>query len=494
MVDMEMIGSLRGGRRSFLKKAATAGAAAVVAPMIFSRGVMGANERINIAVAGFNGVGKRHIRSFDSIPGVSVVALCDVDRNVLDSQMQPFKDRNRKISGYTDIREVLDRDDIDAIAIATPNHWHTLMTVWACQTGKDVYVEKPLSHNLWEGRQAVKAARKYRRIVQHGTQSRSAAGLFNAFKYIQEGNLGAVKLARGLCYKRRESIGKADAALKVPDSIDYDLWCGPAEKGPLMRRRFHYDWHWVWPTGNGDIGNQGVHEMDMCLWALGEQTLPRRVISFGGRLGYKDDGETPNTQIAFFDYRKAPIIFEVRGLPRSAEDNAMDAYRGVRVGLVVHCEDGYFAGGGAGGWVYDNSGKRIRQFTGDGRADHQKNFIDAMRSRKTEDLKADVLQGHLSSALCHLANISYRVGEKRPSHLISNRLQLENWLSESFGRMATHLSANEINLLQTPLIAGHWLDFDPDKERFIDHDEANSLLARKYREPFVVPDITDPHM
>jgi predicted dehydrogenase len=233
-----------------------------------------------------------------------------------------------KVTGYTDMRKLFDDKSIDAVSIATPNHWHALASIWAIQAGKDVYVEKPVSHCVWEGRQIVKAARKYGKIVQTGTQSRSSReGIAAAVKYVQEGNLGKILLSRGLCYKRRGSIGKSEGEQPIPESIDYDLWCGPGPKGPLMRQKLKYDWHWTWDYGNGDLGNQGIHQKDNARWFLGEMELSPSVWSVGGRLGYEDDGETANTQIIYHGYEKAPLIFEVRGLPENKDSKNMDKYK-----------------------------------------------------------------------------------------------------------------------------------------------------------------------
>jgi len=369
--------------------------------------ILGANDSIRMAVVGFNGQGKSHINGFSKIEGVRLVALCDVDRDVLDREAQKLRNVENPVETYTDVRKLLENKDIDAISTASPNHWHALISIWACQAGKDVYVEKPVSHNVWEGRKIVEAARKYGRIVQTGTQSRSNMALREALSWVQAGNLGKIKVARGLCYKRRDSIGKVDGPQPVPASVDYDLWCGPAPKTPLMRKRLHYDWHWVWPTGSGDLGNQGIHQMDICRWALGKQEVSPRVFSVGGRLGYIDDGETPNTQFVVHDYRDALLIFEVRGLPARSGAKEMDKYRTQSVGNVIECEGGYLADTVA----YDNQGKEIKKFVEKGEGHHE-NFINAVRSRKPSDLHAEILEGHLSSALCHTGNISYKLGRQ----------------------------------------------------------------------------------
>jgi len=447
----------------------------------------GANEDIRVGVIGLRGQGSGHIKRWRQIPGVRVVALCDVDSDIVAREVKKFTDRNEKVETYTDVRELLDNKDIDAISTATPNHWHALISVWACQAGKDVYVEKPVSHNVWEGRQIVKAARKYNRIVQSGTQNRSDTGLHEAFQWLRDGNLGKVVLARGLCYKRRDSIGKVSGPQKPPESVDYNLWTGPAPLVPLMRKNLHYDWHWVWPTGNGDMGNQGIHQMDICRWALGVDELSCGIMSVGGRFGYDDDGETPNTQFVFHDYGDKSIIFETRGLPDETGVDHMPNYRGVRIGNVIHCEHGYFAGG----WAYDNDGNKVKQFKLDGGGAHQGNFIEAVRSRKPADLNADILEGHLSSALCHTGNISHRVGQETSQDEIREEIKCEPEALETFERFKEHLAANGVDISKTQATLGPWLKMNPRKETFTGMGRAtrmaNRLLTRDYRKPFVVP-------
>jgi predicted dehydrogenase len=473
-------------RRSFLKGVALATAATALPVSLSAK----SREVVRLAIIGIRSKGADHINTFQKLPDARIVALCDADSDVLRREQQKLDKAGIKTDGYTDMRRVFDRKDIDAVVMATPNHWHALGTVWACQAGKDVYIEKPVSHEVWEGRKAVEAARRYKRIVQAGTQNRSDPALHEAYAWLKAGNLGAIKLARGFCYKRRESIGRVPGAQAVPANLDYNLWCGPAPMMPLMRKSLHYDWHWVWPTGNGDIGNQGIHEMDLCRWAIGQNGLPQRVIGFGGRFGYRDDAETPNTQVCFYDYRPVPIIFEVRGLPRTKgeEGDAMDNYKGARVGVVIECEGGYFSGGGGGGWVFDKDGKRIKQFAGPGGRDHQAHFLKAVKSRKQADVPADILEGHLSSALCHLGNISTRLGRRLAPGALREQIQSVPDYAEAFDRFAAHLKENEVSLEQDPAALGPWLTIDPATERFVGplSEMGNLLLKRDYREPFVI--------
>lgn len=482
-------------RRDFMKSSMAAGAALALQGCAtslppFSR-VRGANDDIRVAVVGFRGKGAQHIGIFDNLDGVRVVALCDADENILNREVKKFKERNKKVAAYSDVRKVLDDKNIDAIVTAAPNHWHALITVWACQAGKDVYVEKPASHDIREGRKMVEAARKYKRIVQVGTQNRSDVGLRKAIEYIREGNLGRILWVHGLWFKRRPSIGKVSGPQQVPPYIDYNLWTGPAPLVPLMRKRLHYDWHWVWSTGNGDMGNLGAHQVDDCRWAAGQSGLPPRVISVGGRFGYVDDGETPNTQLAIFDYKPAPVIIEIRGLPREKGARGLDHYRGIRSGNIIQCERGYFAGGCGGGWAYDNDGEKIKQFPGDGGGGHQANFIKAVRSRKVSDLHADILEGHLSAALCHMANISYRLGRQSSPEEVREMIQGNKEALGTFERLETHLAANEVDLKKTPAVLGPWLKWDFRKEKFVGDFPArwaNELSRRDYRKPFVVPE------
>jgi predicted dehydrogenase len=486
-------------RRDFMKSSMAAGLALAVP---FSR-VRGANDDIRVAVVGFRGHGRTHINAYLKIPGVRVVALCDADRAVLGRGVAEFKARNEKVDAYIDIRKLLEDKDIDAVSTATPNHWHSLVAVWACQAGKDVCVEKPVSHNIFEGRKMVEAARKYKRIVQADLDLRSSEGLVEAVRCIQRGELGNILVVRGFCYKRRKSMGKVSGPQKVPESVDYNLWCGPAPKGPLMRKNLHYDWHWVWATGCGEIGNNGPHQLDVCRWVLGRNELPRRVMSIGGRFGYDDDGETPNTQIAIYDYEPVPIIYEVRGLPTHKGSPAMDIYCAVsatgvfirsgqpgpspNTGVVVQCEDGY--ADLTNGVFYDNKGKEIKRFKADSLGP-QANFIKAVRSRKISDIRTDILEGHLSTALCHMGNISYRIGAESSNEQIKEIIKGDKDSLEAFERFQGHLRANGVSLEETPAVLGPWLRMDSSKERFFGRfsRRANRLLSRKYRKPFVVPE------
>ncbi len=482
-------------RRTFLKSTLAVGATLSLG---CSR-VLGANDDVRVATIGIGsfvkigGKGRGDVSDFRKISGVRVVGLCDCDTDNLGYEREQFAKRKQPVKTFVDFRKLLDDPEIDAVTITTPNHWHALMTIMACQAGKDVFVQKPASHNLFEGRKMVEATRKHRRIVQATHARRGDGAVEEAFEYARDGNLGKVLCAHGINYKPRMSIGKVGGPRPVPKACNYDLWCGPAPKKPLRREHLHYDWHWDWDTGNGDLGNMGIHFMDACRWGLGQNELPRRVVSIGGRLGYDDDGQTPNTLITLLDYEPAPIIFEVRGLPKHASyrrgdwttpvDETMDFYRGVRVGAIIRCEGGHVSGDTA----YDRDGRPIKKFTRR-RVSTKQNFIDCVRSRRADQLYSGALEGHLSCGLVHLANISYRIGRQTPGDTIRETVRGEPELSDSFARLEEHLAANRIDLAQESLVLGPVLTVDRKRERFVGplSKEANALTTREYRKPFVV--------
>ena len=457
------------------------------------------NSEVRVACVGIRSRGTAHIGGLNKLENVRVVALVDVDQQVLAREKKKLADGKygepTEVATYTDLRRALDRDDVDVISVASPNHWHALQAVWACQAGKDVYLEKPVSHNVWEGGQIVKAARKYNRIVQTGTQCRSSHGIAQGIDFIQSGGLGEIQLARGLCYKPRNSIGKVKGPQTVPEHIDYDMWLGPAPEVPLMRRSLHYDWHWVFDTGNGDVGNQGIHQMDLARWALGQDKLPRHTLSIGGRVGYDDDGNTPNTQIVFHEFEQGPpLLFEVRGLPRDKESQKkgwgrnMDNYKGARIGVIVHCEGGYLRiPNYTSAIAVDRDGKELKKFAGS--TNHFQNFVDAVRSRRTEDLNADIREGHVSSAMCHMGNVSHLLGRTHSKQELDAMAGKNAWTAEAWERMHGHLVKNgvDVDTVEGGVRMGPRLTMDPDTERFADA-ESNALLARDYRKGFEVPD------
>jgi predicted dehydrogenase len=442
------------------------------------------NEKLGVAIVGLKGRGGSHISALSARKDTEVLYVCDADTEFSKRSDEIAKRQGRAPKFETDLRKVLEDKRVDIVSIATPNHLHALQAIWSVQADKDVYVEKPVSHNVSEGRRIVEAAEKYKRIVQTGTQCRSNPGMIAAMEYVHSGKIGDVKVARGLCYKGRGSIGpKGD--YPVPSTVDYDLWCGPAPKGPVTRKQFHYDWHWQWAYGCGDLGNQGIHQMDLARWGLKMDGLCKSVLSYGGRFGYIDAGETANTQVVVCDYGPKTLVFEVRGLKT-------DSLRGAGVGVIFEGTEGdvvmtsYHSGA-----AFDKSGKKITEFSGDlGDAGHFSNFITAVRSRKRADLHADILEGHLSSALCHLGNISYRLGATGTPEQIAERvtgLKCQDNVKETLERTLAHLKSNSVDVTQTPFTLGAALTLDPATETFQGNEKANAMLTREYRAPFIVP-------
>lgn len=476
-------------RRDFLCSTAVAGASLVGTPGF---GNTNKTDDIRVAVIGVRSRGKEHLKSL----GSNVVAICDADRKILKERARSHGELiGREIATYVDYRELLAKADIDAVSIATPNHTHCLIAIAALEAGKDVYVEKPISHNIWEGRQLVAAARKYDRIVQCGTQSRSSPSLQAAHAWLHGGALGKIQYAIGTCYKPRKPIGQLEQPLSIPQHLDYDLWCGPAEKRDLFRPEVHYDWHWDWNTGNGDMGNQGIHQMDISRWFLGEDRLAPRTISVGGRFGYEDAANTPNTQVVYHDYAKAPLIFETRGLPRSkaAQSNwgdSMDRYRGSGIGVIVQGEGGHLLiPSYTKAIAYDRKGVEIKRWQGG--SDHHANWLAAIAAGDRFLLTGEIQEGHLSSALCHAGGVSHLLGEKASVPEAAAEFLGNPLLSDSFERMAGHLRANGIDIdgAEPALTLGPWLDIDPQSEQFTDNEAAAGLFARECREGFVIPDL-----
>ncbi|NOY58534.1 MAG: Gfo/Idh/MocA family oxidoreductase [Calditrichaeota bacterium] len=472
-------------RRDFIKSTTgAAAAAAITAPMFVPKEVFGANDRIRVAVLGVHSRGRSHIKGYMELENVQVTTLCDPDKNVLQERAAQFKETyGKKVKTVQDLRKVFDDKKIDAVSIATPNHWHSLATVWACQAGKDVYVEKPMSHNVWEGRKAVEAARKYNRIVQHGTQSRSSEGRAKEIAAVHSEKYGKLLASKGYCCKPRWSIGFKPYKTPPP-YLDFNLWLGPANQEPYHENLVHYNWHWFWPTGNGDIGNQGVHQMDLARWAIKGATLPTKVWGMGGRYGYRDQGETANTEMSVCRYGDVLLIFEVRGLVGKTSKERR------KVGNEYFTTEGMIANGK----FYPKNGgapEPLQDLGGTvNPGGNFGNFINAVRSRKREELNAEILEGHYSSALCHLGNISMRMGKDVPwSKYPLERLQNEIAF-DTFQALEKNLAwANGLNLHDMSYQLGPVLDFDPQTEKFINNERADSYLSRVYRKPFVVPEM-----
>ncbi|MDR2764114.1 MAG: Gfo/Idh/MocA family oxidoreductase [Tannerella sp.] len=442
-------------RRKFLATALTGTVASIVAPValhgkdaesftapqVIPEQAFGANDRIRVAVLGVNGRGQTHIEEVMKQPNVTVAALCDPDMIILKKRAQSFEETyKQKVLVEQDFRRIYDNKDIDAVTLATPNHWHALQSILACQAGKDVYVEKPATHNVYEGKKLIEAAYRYNRIVQHGVQLRSSKSIREAIRLLNEGLIGRVYMARGLVYRWRPDIGNRGVS-KIPEGLDYDLWCGPAPMAPFTRNLVHYNWHWHWNYGNGDVGNQGIHETDLCMWGL-NVGLPERITSMGGKFLWDDCKEVPEIQTSIYHYprQKKIIQFEVRNWCTNLED-------GAGVGNIFYGDKGYMVIKGYG--VYETwlGEKREKGPSGEDPnelSDHFKNWFDAIRARDMSLQNGPVETGHLSSALAHLGNISYRLGRQ--------------------------------------------LTFDPVAERFVGDGDANQMLTREYRSPYLLPE------
>jgi predicted dehydrogenase len=424
-------------RRTFIKKSAVA-AAVLTIPTYVPASVFGANDRVNAAVLGVNGRGRSIINGFMDLENVEVTTLVDPDLVVANMRAKDFEERfGKKVKVIQDLRESYDDKDIDVVGIATPNHWHSLATIWACQAGKDVYVEKPASHNVWEGRKMVEAAHKYNRIVQNGVQLRSSPAIQEAIQLLRDGYIGKVYMARGLVFRRRADIGNRPVE-PVPEGLNYDLWTGPAQMEPFTRNLVHYNWHWHWDYGNGDVGNQGIHETDLCMWGL-DVGLPTKITAMGGKFLWDDAKETPEILTSVYHYpEEGKIIqFEVRHWHTNLED-------GVGVGNIFYGDKGYLVVDG-----YNTYSTFLGQDRTPGKArseggNHFANFIEAVRARDVSIQNGPVESAHLSSALAHLGNIAY--------------------------------------------MTGRVLTFNPETEKFVNDPEADSLLTRNYREPYVVRD------
>ncbi len=482
----------RSTRRHFLEQSMLATATAMAFQSRFANQAqadddksprVGPNDTIRVAVIGAGGRGQSHIGGFAGKKGTEVTHICDCDERAGQGSCEVAgeKQNGRKPVWVKDVRMLLENNAIDAVSIATPNHWHSLGAIWAVQAGKDVYVEKPVSHNVTEGRRLVQVARKHNRIVQTGTQCRSNPGMRDAMAFIHSGGIGEVNVARGLCYKRRASIGpKGDYA--VPENVDYDLWSGPAPILPVTRKQFHYDWHWQWAYGNGDLGNQGIHQMDLCRWALNAKQVCDRTFSLGGRLSYEDAGETANTQIVMHEFGTKQLVFEVRGLPT-------ENYKGAMVGIIVEGTKGYVVMTSYDtGTAFDLEGKAFKQFSGGGDHHHYNNFQEAVRKRDHKILNADVEEGHLSSALCHIANISLRLGKSIAGKDVAAELKSIQGpanFPECWQRTAEHLATNKVE--DYKIQVGPRLKLDPISETFPGNADANALLTREYRAGYRIP-------
>ena len=482
-------------RRKFLKRSISATAGSCLALSSYPGllpSARGANDEIRIAVAGIRGRGGGHVNHFQGLNGVKVVALCDPDSNVLGDKVKQFKDKyGTSVTGYADVRKLLDRKDIDALVIATPNHWHSLMTVYACQAGKHVYVEKPVSHSIWEGRKMVEAARKYNRIVQAGTQHRSCPAVQQAAADIQAGKYGKVLWVHCSKLGARGTIGKVTTPQPVPSNIDYNLWAGPAPMTPLMRKQFHYDWHWQWNWGDGEMANWGIHYIDDFRHMLGWDDVPTRVIAAGNRFVWDDNGETPNMHFSLFDYNGLPVVVDIRNLPDPKRPGGKSGavYLSSRGGNWIQCENASIRISRGGGWAYDNDGERIKQYKGNAGAGHVQNFIDCVRSGRRQDLAADIEVGHLGTAVCHQANIAWRAGTEASVDEVRENVKTHEDALNTLNDMLEQLDGNGVDPASDKFILGPALTYDCKKERFVGPNayKANKYITCSYREPFVMP-------
>jgi len=476
-------------RRTFIKKAAAGVGIATgltIAGTKASGRVIGANDTIRVGVAGINGRGGGHIGAFAGMDKVQVTYLIDPDSRLFASRSDSVKKRgNNTPTCVQDIRKALEDKELDAVSVATCNHWHSLITVWSCQAGKDVYVEKPCSHNVFEGRKCVEAARKHKRIVQHGTQQRSSGGRAAEMAAIQSGKYGKLLVSKGYCCKPRWSIGHKEPG-NPPEGFDFNLWLGPAPEQPYHGNLVHYNWHWFWDTGNGDMGNQGVHEMDVARWAIKGSTLPKSVWGLGGRWvngeGFKDQGETPNMELCVYDYGDTLLVFETRGLVGKNKEFPR------KVANEFYTTEGVIRGGRftakEGGKTYDVEVEPIHVTDGGTFG----SFINCVRSRKVEEVNGEIEQAHYSAALCHLGNISYRLGKSMPFSHTPDAIGGNEQVAESFETIKANVkTALGMDLGRATYQLGPVLQIDPQAEKFIGNAEADKLLTREYREPFVVP-------
>ena len=448
-------------RRDFIKKSLIGGAGLAIGGMGFSAksygSILGANDRINVAVIGIRGRGVSHIDAWCELKeshNVRLKTLCDTDEQFFDPRSKTVLDKTGiKPTTEWDMRKVLDDKEIDIVSFATPNHWHALGTIWACQAGKHVYVEKPASHNIWEGRKMIEASRKYNKRIQVGFQNRSIPNVMETMKFLHGGGIGEVYMARGLCVKPRDSFGIAKDSTP-PASLHYDRWLGPAPYRPYNEKRGHYNWHWFWDTGNGDTGNQGPHQFDIARWGLNKNEHPVSVFSSGGIYGIdrtQCEQETPNTQLTIAKYNDGKILeFETRGRYSNSESGL-----GIKIGNIFYGSEGYLEIDGSTWRAYRNkesdpfAGSKVIQanasetLTGSSNTEHFVNFLDAIKSGNNETLHCDILDGHYSSAVPFLANISYRLGRE--------------------------------------------IRFMGNSEKCINDPAADAMLTRKYRSPYVVP-------
>jgi predicted dehydrogenase len=478
-------------RRQFLTSVAAAGVGVSLAGCAckgasasFNKRVYGANERVNIGIIGLGGKGGAHLGDFKDVPNCQIVAVSDADSDHMNKA-------GNGIAKFQDFRKLLDRKDIDAVVIAAPDHWHCLAAIMAFQAGKHAYVEKPVSHYIWEGRKMVEAARKYDRIVQAGTQQRSCPAVQECAKDVQSGAYGKVQWVHCSKLNARKPIGKVDAAQQPPATVDYNLWAGPAPMSPVMRKEFHYDWHWQWNWGTGEMGNWGVHYLDDLRHIMGWKDVPSTLMAAGNRW-WDDNGETPNMHMCLMEHNGVKIVIDIRNMAdagRGGDEGAI--YLGARDGNYIMCENAFIRMTRGGGKAFDkNTNKMIKQYKGTGGTGHNVNFVEAVRAGSNKTLAAEIEVGHQSTVFCHLANVGFRVGKEIPVEELRASLKDHEDAVNTIESMLTQLEGQKVDIKAKPFIAGPKLTYDTVNETFTG---ANADLANKYvrlqgREPFVVPE------
>lgn len=448
-----------------------------------------ANDEIRVGFVSCGGRSGEHMRVFREMQGVAVTALCDPDESRVAEKSKLFP----KAKTFADVRKLLDDPEIDAVVVATCNHWHCLASIWAMQAGKDVYVEKPLSHTQWEGDQTVKAARKYNRICQVGTQQRSDPMQAEIKQFLhEERGLGKILSCRVNRMGVRAPIGRREKPLEIDPSVNYDLWLGPAQDKPIFRDNLQYDWHWDFNTGSGEMGNWGVHVLDDARNNIFQDKveLPSRIMAAGGRVAWNDAGETPNVHFVYFDTGEIPTVIGLSNLPAEPGERKSPAHPGPGSGYIAYCEGGRFEGQRGKAAAYDRDGKLIREFRGNsGNRIHQQNFIDCVRSRNASELNTDLEMGNASTGWCNLANIAFQAGSKySPPTAAELAKELPLW-GELHDEMKAHLAAHSVDLSELSL--SPILEYNVAKGAFTGAgaEKANSLLKREYRAPYVVPEI-----
>ncbi len=480
-------------RRDFLRAGLAAGAAVAV-PLASGRAA-GANEAIRLGFIGCGGRANVLLTHFTMVDGVRVGGLCDPDRSRLHAAGERFADAKR----WSDLREMLEDDRIDAVVIASAVHWHALATIWAVEAGKDVYCEKPMSHNLREARQAAASVAKAGRIWQHGTQQQSDPMRADIRRFLHEERaLGKVLSVRANRYAIRPPIGKRDAPLPIPEQVDYNLWLGPAEDMPLYRDKLQYDWHWDWNTGAGEMGNWGVHILDdVRNNVLPDNVgLPRRICGGGGRVVFGDAGQTPNVHFVYFDTGAVPVVLGLSNLPAEPGSRQPSPHTGPASGYIAYCEGGRlecvtapWAPGQA--VAFDRDGKPIRQFSGPGGdVRHQQNFIDAVRSRNATTLNSPIRIASDTTGWCHLANITARAGRRFSQPEAAKVDDRSGHWEGTLEEMAELLRTHGLNMESDSFRLSRLWTIDSATEQFTGEgaEAANALLARAYREPFIVPE------